>query len=67
MPHEITFGEIYGPPLLVVIPLAYLLMLIASKILTKMGCYKWIALPAVFELSLVAIFTVAIGQFITIV
>ncbi|MCW3173330.1 DUF1656 domain-containing protein [Shewanella subflava] len=66
MPHEIAFGEIYGPPLLALIPIAYILMIIFTKISTKLGWYKWIALPAIFELSLVAIFTIALSQMMAI-
>ncbi|WP_208764168.1 DUF1656 domain-containing protein [Shewanella aestuarii] len=64
MPHEIAFGEIYGPPLLAVVTLAYLLMLMVTQIATKLGWYKWFAAPAIVELSLVAIFTVVLGRFI---
>jgi len=67
MPHELIFGEIYLPPLLLVVALAYLLTSIVSAIATKFGLYRYLAIPAIAELSILVIFTGIIGQFISII
>ncbi|MBR9789872.1 MAG: DUF1656 domain-containing protein [Vibrionaceae bacterium] len=66
MPHELVWGEVYFPPLLLVIALAYILTLLVGSIATKLGLHKYIAFPALAEISLIVIFTGLIGQFITI-
>lgn len=66
MPHELVWGEVYFPPLLLVIALAYILTLLVGTIATKVGLHKHIAFPALAEISLIVIFTGFIGQFITI-
>ncbi|MDN3702148.1 DUF1656 domain-containing protein [Vibrio artabrorum] len=66
MPHELAWGEIYFPPLLLVIALAYVLTILTGSIVTKLGLHKYVAFPAIAELSLIVIFVGVIGQFITI-
>ncbi|WP_052879593.1 DUF1656 domain-containing protein [Vibrio coralliirubri] len=66
MPHELVWGEIYFPPLLLVIALAYVLTILTGSIATKLGLHKYVAFPAIAELSLTVIFVGVIGQFITI-
>ena len=66
MPHELVWGEIYFPPLLLVIALAYMLMILTGSIATKFGLHKYVAFPALAEISLIVIFTGVIGQFIPI-
>lgn len=66
MPHELVWGEIYFPPLLLVIALAYALTILTGSIATKLGLHKYVALPAIAEISLIVIFVGVIGQFITI-
>ena len=66
MPHELVWGEIYFPPLLLVIALAYVLTILTGSIATKLGLHKYVAFPAIAELSLFVIFVGVIGQFITI-
>ncbi|CDT82524.1 conserved hypothetical protein [Vibrio coralliirubri] len=66
MPHELVWGEIYFPPLLLVIALAYVLTILTGSIATKLGLHKYFAFPAIAELSLIVIFVGVIGQFITI-
>ncbi|PMH43122.1 hypothetical protein BCU68_03800 [Vibrio sp. 10N.286.49.B3] len=67
MPHELVLGEVYLPPLLLVIVIAYLLTSVISIIATKTGIYKYIAQPAIVELSMVIIFTGLISHFIAII
>ncbi|MCG9640188.1 DUF1656 domain-containing protein [Vibrio sp. Isolate34] len=66
MPHELMWDEIYFPPLLLVIALAYVLTILTGSIATRLGLHKYVAFPAIAELSLIVIFTGIIGQFITI-
>ncbi|WP_299688194.1 DUF1656 domain-containing protein [uncultured Vibrio sp.] len=66
MPHELVWGEIYFPPLLLVVALAYMLTILTGSITTRLGLHKYVAFPALAELSLIVIFSGIIGQFITI-
>ncbi|MEZ9070250.1 DUF1656 domain-containing protein [Vibrio splendidus] len=66
MPHELVWGEVYFPPLLLVIALAYILTILTGSITTKFGLHKYVAFPAIAETSLIVIFTGFIGQFIPI-
>ncbi|MFS1908400.1 DUF1656 domain-containing protein [Vibrio lentus] len=66
MPHELVWGEIYFPPLLLVIALAYIVTILTGSIATKFGLHKYVAFPALAEISLIVIFTGVIGQFIPI-
>ena len=66
MPHELVWGEIYFPPLLLVIALAYMLTILTGSIATKFGLHKYVAFPALAEISLIVVFTGVIGQFIPI-
>ncbi|PMH43748.1 hypothetical protein BCU68_12915 [Vibrio sp. 10N.286.49.B3] len=67
MPQEIVFGEIYLSPLLIVLTLAYLSTYSVSHIMIKLGLYKYIAAPAIAELSLLVIFSSIIAQFILVI
>ncbi|MFA0016594.1 DUF1656 domain-containing protein [Vibrio lentus] len=49
MPHELVWGEIYFPPLLLVIALAYMLTILTGSIATKFGLHKYVAFPALAE------------------
>ncbi|MBY5947821.1 DUF1656 domain-containing protein [Photobacterium rosenbergii] len=67
IPHEISFGEIYLPPLLVVMTIAYLLAIGVSQMCGKLGWHKYIYSPAIAEFSLMVIFVEVFSQFIAIV
>jgi hypothetical protein len=67
MPHELVLGEVYLPPLLLVITIAYLITTLVSNIATKLGAYKYIAMPAIAELCVLIILTAMISQFITVI
>jgi intracellular septation protein A len=64
MPHEIAFGEVYLPPLIITVAIGYVLATTVSSMAAKKGMYNHVALPALVELSLVVIFTGIIGLFI---
>ena len=66
MPHELVWGEVYFPPLLLVVARAYLLTMLTGAIATKFGLHKFVAFPAIAEVCLIVLFTGAIGLFIPI-
>ncbi|QYJ89744.1 MULTISPECIES: DUF1656 domain-containing protein [Shewanella] len=66
MPHEIAIGDVYFPPLLLVGILAYLLGSLLTTLGTKLGWHKYLALPAIAELSITIILVGVISQFISI-
>lgn len=66
MPHEMTWGDVYFPPLLLVVALAYGLMILTSHFASRLGLLKYVAHPAVAEICLVIIYVGVLGQFITI-
>lgn len=49
MPHELVWGEVYFPPLLLVIALAYILTILVGTVATKLGVHKYLAFPALAE------------------
>ncbi|CAH1583429.1 conserved hypothetical protein [Vibrio jasicida] len=67
MPHEMTLGEVYLPPLLVIAFIAYLVANGVSMMTAKLGGYQWIASPAIFELSLFVLISALLGLVIPIV
>lgn len=67
MPQELIFGEVYLPPLLLVVALAYLLTHTVTSIAVKFGWHRYVAIPAIAELSIVVIFIGLISRFIPIV
>jgi hypothetical protein len=67
MPHELVLGEIYVPPLLIVIMIAYLLTSLVSTISAKLGVGKYVAIPAIAELSLLIILASIISRFIAVI
>lgn len=66
VPHELIWGEIYFPPLLLVVTIAYALTLVLGSVSSRLGLHKYIAHPALAELCLIVILTGVIGQFIPI-
>ena len=66
MPHEIALGDVYFPPLLLVGILAYFLAAVVTTIGTRLGWHRYIAVPAIAELSITIIFVGVISQFISI-
>lgn len=66
MPHELVWNEIYFPPLLLVIAISYLFTLLIAVGVTKFCLNKYIAYPAVAEISIIIIFVGIISRFIPI-
>lgn len=67
MPHELIIGEIYIPPLLLAVSFAYLLTSTISAFAIKLGLYKYIAAPAIAELSVLVILTTFLGRYFIII
>ncbi|MDO6618137.1 DUF1656 domain-containing protein [Shewanella sp. 6_MG-2023] len=66
MPHEVVIGDVYFPPLLLVAAMAYILTGVVTAIGTRIGLHKYVAAPAIVELSMVILFIGLISQFISI-
>ncbi|GAL13513.1 hypothetical protein JCM19233_4518 [Vibrio astriarenae] len=64
MPHEITVGEIYIPPFLLVISLSYIATHLTASMLGKFDVYKHLAYPAIAEISLFILMSLVIGLLI---
>ncbi|WP_153448342.1 DUF1656 domain-containing protein [Vibrio algicola] len=64
IPHELTWGEIYFPPSLLVVALAYGFTNLVTKAVVKTGLYRCVAFPVIAEISLMIIFIGAISRFI---
>ncbi len=64
MPHEFAIGEVYFPPLLITVMLAYFITVVLVFIANKLGWQRVIVMPALVELCLVAIITVLLSRFI---
>ncbi|GEA60021.1 DUF1656 domain-containing protein [Vibrio comitans] len=63
MPSEVVLGEMYFPPLLLAVLISYLATTLFSYVGNRIGLYRYIAAPAIFELSLVVIITGLISRF----
>ncbi|MGF1692277.1 DUF1656 domain-containing protein [Photobacterium kagoshimensis] len=66
MPHEIALGELYIPPLLLVVVVAYALASFVFFIGGKLGLYRLIAFPIIAELCLMVIIVNALNKYIPI-
>lgn len=64
MPHEISWGEIYIPPLLIVVAISYVICSLLFSVAIRLGAHKYIASPAIAELSLFIICCGAVSKFI---
>ncbi|MCL1142830.1 DUF1656 domain-containing protein [Shewanella gaetbuli] len=64
MPHEIAIGDLYFPPLLLVVIFSYLVSTGIIFIAGKLGLLRYVAVPVLVELSLVVLISGLISQFI---
>lgn len=62
MPTEISFGEVYLPPLLVVATLALVLAWITSIVLNRLRWSRFFSSPTLVFMAMSAIYTVLIGK-----
>ena len=64
IPKEIAIGEVYLPPLLIAVLLAYGLGNASLTIVNRLGFSKYIYFPALAELSLIVIYTTLLSMFV---
>ncbi|GAL34328.1 hypothetical protein JCM19240_1236 [Vibrio maritimus] len=64
MPHEITIGEIYIPPFLLVISLSYIATHFVTATFAKFNVYRYLAYPAIADISLFILMSLIIGLLI---
>lgn len=64
IPREISFGEIYLPPLLVVASLALILAWITAKALNRFRWSRFFATPTLVFLAITTLYALVIGTFI---
>ena len=64
IPHELALGEVYLPPLLIALALGYILSGLTIALLRKISRAAAVARLALAELSLCALYTVALSTFV---
>ncbi len=63
IPKELSFGEVYLPPVLVVSVLAVLLAWLTAVLLNKLRWTRFVTAPNLIFLAIMLIYTVLIGSF----
>lgn len=63
IPSEISLGEVYLPPLLIVATAAICLATITASVLNRLRWSRYVAAPTLVFLAIVAIYTVLLGTF----
>lgn len=63
IPKELSFGEVYLPPVLVVSVLAVLLAWLTAVLLNKLRWTRFVTAPNLIFLAIMLIYTVLIGTF----
>jgi hypothetical protein len=64
VPHEISFGGVYLPPLLVAGMLALIATVVTTRLLNRYRLSRYFYKPALVFVALVTIYTILIGTFI---
>jgi len=64
IPKELALGEVYLPPLLVVVCLGYILARFSMLILARLNLQRYITLPALVELCFTVSFSVLLSYFV---
>lgn len=64
MPQEISFGEVFMPPTLIVMAIALLLAWLTAVLLNKTRWSRFFYSPTLVFLSMVAIYSVLLGTFV---
>lgn len=62
-PKELSFGEVYLPPMIVVATLAVILSGITASILNRLRWTRYISSPTLVFIAIVAIYSVLLGTF----
>ncbi|AJR06393.1 DUF1656 domain-containing protein [Photobacterium gaetbulicola] len=64
VPHEIAFGDLYLPPLLVAALIGLICTSLTVRLLNRLRWFRHVASPPLVELSLTIIYTVVVGTFV---
>ena len=62
-PHELSLGDVYYSPLILVALLAFLAALFTVLLLNKLKLTRYLSAPAYVFIALVALYVVAIDAF----
>ena len=64
IPHELAFGEVFMPPILVTGFLALIVSVVTARLLNRYRLSRYLANPSLVFVSLVVIYTIIIGTFL---
>lgn len=64
IPHEVSLGEVFVPPMLLVSALALLLAFATVLLLNRFRLSRYFVAPSLVFLALATIYAVALGAFV---
>jgi hypothetical protein len=64
IPHELAFGEIFMPPILVAGFLALIASIVTARLLNRYRLSRYLANPSLVFVAMVVIYTIIIGTFL---
>ncbi len=64
IPHELAFGEVFMPPILVAGFLALIVSVVTARLLNRYRLSRYLANPSLVFVALVVIYTIFIGTFL---
>ena len=64
IPHELAFGEVFMPPLLVAAFLALIVSVVTARLLNRYRLSRYLANPSLVFVAMVVIYTIFIGTFL---
>jgi len=63
VPHELAFGGVYLPPLLVACAFGIIATVLTTRLMNRYRLAKYFFYPPLVNLALVVIYTILIGTF----
>jgi len=63
-PHELAFGEVFMPPILVAAFLALIVSIVTARLLNRYRLSRYLANPSLVFVAMVVIYTIIIGTFL---
>lgn len=64
IPHELAFGEVFMPPILVAGFLALIASIVTARLLNRYRLSRYLANPSLVFVAMVVIYTIIIGTFL---
>lgn len=64
IPHELAFGEVFMPPILVAGFLALIVSVVTARLLNRYRLSRYLANPSLVFVAMVVIYTIFIGTFL---